>query len=77
MDTLDPITEIIKSGQAFSSSIAIERIIWLMMGIFFLGAISKSITRGMREKNWFGNRLFLHSLKAVRGQDKISNERSH
>jgi len=44
LDPLDPLTEIINSGQGFSPAIALERIIWAMIGIFFLGAISRSIT---------------------------------
>ena len=73
MDPLDPLTEIIKSGQGFSPSIAIERTLWVMMGFFFLGAISTSIKRGMKENDWFGNKSFLSSLKARKGQDKVSD----
>ena len=54
MDPLDPLTEIINSGQGFSPAIALERIIWAMIGIFFLGAVSRSITNNMRSQNWFG-----------------------
>ena len=62
MDPLDPLTEIINSGQGFSPAIALERIIWAMIGIFFLGAISRSITNSMRSHNWFGrNFLFRYS----------------
>ena len=62
MDPLDPLTEIINSGQGFSSSIALERIIWAMIGIIFLGSISKSITNSMRNQNWFGKKsLFSYS----------------
>ena len=62
MDPLDPLTEIINSGQGFSPAIALERIIWAMIGIFFLGAISRSITKSMRSQNWFGrNFLFSYS----------------
>ena len=62
MDPLDPLTEIINSGQGFSPSIALERIIWAMIGIFFLGAISRSITNTMLSQNWFGiNFLFSYS----------------
>ena len=62
MDPLDPLTEIINSGQGFSAAIASERIIWAMIGIFFLGAISRSITNRMRHQNWFGrNFLFSYS----------------
>ena len=62
MDPLDPLTEIINSGQGFSPAIALERIIWAMIGIFFLGAISKSITNSIRSQNWYwGNFLFSFS----------------
>ena len=50
MDPLAPLTEIIYSGQGFSPAIAMERIIWAMIGIFFLGAISRSITNSMRSQ---------------------------
>ena len=61
MDPLDPLTEIINSGQGFSPAIALERIIWVMIGVFFLGAISRSITNSMQSQNWFG-RKFLFSF---------------
>ena len=62
MDPFDPLTEIINSGQGFSPAIALERIIWAMIGFFFLGAISRSITNSMRSQNWFGrNFLFSYS----------------
>ena len=76
MDPLDPLTEIIKSGQGFSPSIALERILWLMMGFFFLGAISTSFTRGMKQNNWFSNNSFLSNLKANKREDKLSNKLS-
>ena len=73
MDPLDPLTEIIKSGQAFSSTIALERFIWVMIGFSFLGAVTTSITREIRQ-NWFENKSFLSSLKSLKGQDKLSDE---
>ena len=76
MDPLDPLTEIIQSGQAFSPSIAFERIIWLMMGFFFLGAISKSITTGMKQNDWFGNKSFLSGIKAANKDDRLSKKLS-
>ena len=76
MDPLDPLTEIINSGQGFSPSIALERILWVMMGFFFLGAISTSITKGMKQNDWFGNNSFLSNLKANKREDKLSNNRS-
>ena len=76
MDPLDPLTEIINSGQGFSPSIALERILWVMMGFFFLGAISTSITRGMKQNDWFGNNSFLSNLKANKSDNKHSNNLS-
>ena len=62
MDPLDPLTEIINSGQGFLPAIALERIIWAMIGFFFLGAISTSITSSMRSQNWVGKKsLFGYS----------------
>ena len=73
MDPLDPLTEIINSGQGFSPAIALERIIWVMIGIFFLGAISKSITNSMRSQNWFvRNFLFSYSKEKKIADDTSS-----
>ena len=74
MDPLDPLSEIIKSGQGFSPSIALERILWVLMGFFFLGAISTSITRGMKQNDWFANNPFFSSLKANKKKDNLSDE---
>ena len=75
MDPLDPLTEITQSGQAFYPSIALERVLWLLMGFFFLGAISTSITRGMRQNDWFGNKSFLSGIKAIKREDKLPNKK--
>ena len=50
-----------------------------MIGLFFLGAMSTSITRGMKQSDWFGNKSFFSSLKASKGGDedlpkKLSDE---
>ncbi len=76
MDPLDPLTEIINSGQGFSPSIALERILWVMMGFFFLGAISTSLIKGMKQNDWFGNNSFLSNLKANKREDNLSNKLS-
>ena len=76
MDPLDPLTEIINSGQAFSPSIALERFLWLMIGFFFIGAILTSITREMMQNDWFGNNSFLSNLKATKRKDKLPNKLS-
>ena len=75
MDPLDPLTEIINSGQGFLPAIALERIIWAMIGIFFLGAISRSITKSMRSQNWFRKSLFNYS-KDKKIKDDTSSQPS-
>ena len=72
MDPLDPLTEIINSGQGFSLAIALERIIWAMIGGFFLGAVSRSITNSMLSKNWFFRKFLLSYPK----DKKITNDTS-
>ena len=74
MDPLDPLTEIINSGQGFSPAIALERIIWAMIGIFFLGAISRSITNSMRSQNWFGRNFLFSYSKDKKITDDTSSQ---
>lgn len=74
MDPLDPLSEIIKSGQAFYPLLALERILWVMIGFFFLGAISTSITRGIKQNEWFGNKSFISNLKASNKKDNLPNK---
>ena len=72
MDPLDPLTEIINSGQGFSPSIALEKILWAMIGFFFLGAISTSITNSIRSQNWFGRK----SLFSFSDDEQITEDPS-
>jgi len=74
LDPLDPLTEIIKSGQAFSPSIALERILWVMMGFFFIGAISTSIIREIKQQGWFANNSFLTSFKSLKRKEDFTKE---
>ena len=76
MDPLDPLTEIINSGQGFSPAIALERIIWAMIGFFFLGAISTSITNSIRSQSWFGKNSLFSYLKGKKVKDDIPSQRS-
>ena len=76
MDPLDPLTEIINSGQGFSPAIALERIIWAMIGIFFLGAISKSITNSIRSQNWYGRNFLFSFSKDKKMTDNTSSQPS-
>ena len=74
LDPLDPLTEIIKSGQGFSLSIVLERIIWAMIGIFFLGAISRSITDSMRSQNWFSRKSLFGFSEDKNNRDDSSSQ---
>ena len=76
MDPLDPLSEIINSGQGFSPAIALERIIWAMIGVFFLGAISRSITNSMRNQNWFGRNILFSYSKDKKIADDTSSQSS-
>ena len=76
MDPLDPLTEIINSGQGFPTAIALERIIWAMIGIFFLGAISRSITKSMRSQNWFSRNFLFSYSKDKKITDDTSSQPS-
>ena len=78
LDPLDPLTEIINSGQGFTPAIALERIIWAIIGIFFFGAISRSITNNMRSQNWFRKKfLFSYSKDKKITDDTSSQHSSH
>ena len=72
MDPLDPLTEIINSGQGFSTAITLERIIWAIIGAFFLGAISRSVTNSMRGQNWFGRKFLFSYFKDKKSTDDTS-----
>ena len=76
MDPLDPLTEIINSGQGFSPAIALERIIWAMIGIFFLGAISRSITNSIGSQNWFSRNFLFSYSKDKKIKDNNSKQSS-
>ena len=76
LDPLDPLTEIINSGQGFLPAIALERIIWAIIGFFFLGAISRSITNSIRIQNWFGRKFLFSYSKNKKIKDDISSKPS-
>ena len=73
MDPLDPLTEIIYSGQGFSPAIALERIIWATIGVFFFGAISRSIANSMRSQNWFGRKFLFSFSRDKKFTDETSS----
>ena len=75
MDPLDPLTEIIKSGQAFSPFIILEKILWLGIGAFFLGALSTGIKNGMKDQGWFGNKSFLLGLNNNKEEENNKSQK--
>tara|TARA_B100000212_G_scaffold211014_1_gene159429 strand:- start:249 stop:515 length:267 start_codon:yes stop_codon:yes gene_type:complete len=56
LDPLDPLTEIVRSGQAFSPLIFLERLIWLFIGFFFMGAMTTGLRNGLKDQGWFDNK---------------------
>ena len=76
LDPLDPLTEIINSGQGFWPAIALERIIWAIIGVFFLGALSRSIINGMRSQNWFSRKSLISYSKDKNFTDDKSSQLS-
>ena len=74
MDPLDPLTEIINSGQGFLPAIALERIIWAMIGVFFLGAILRSITHNIRRQDMFRRNLLFSYFKDKKITDDSSSK---
>ena len=56
MDPLDPLTEIIRSGQAFSPFIFLERLVWLFIGFFFIGAMTNGLKNGLKGQDWLNNK---------------------
>ena len=76
MDPLDPLTEIINSGQGFSPAIALERIIWAIIGVFFLGAVLRSTINSMRSQNWFGRKFLFSYFNDKKTTDDTSSEPS-
>ena len=56
LDPLDPLTEIVRSGQALSPFIFLERLIWLSIGFFFIGAMTTGLKNGLKDQGWFNNK---------------------
>ena len=50
MDSFDPLNSVAGSGTSFDT----VRLIMLMIGTFFFGALTAAIQRGVKEQGWFG-----------------------
>ena len=69
MDPLDPLTEIIRSGQALSPFIFLERLIWLFIGFFFIGAMTTGLKNGLKFQGLFNK-------TSIIGINKKSDEKN-
>ena len=76
LDPLDPLTEIVNSGQGFSTAIALERIIWAMIGVLFLGAILTSIFNSMRSYSWIVRKSLFSYFRDKKTIDDSSSQHS-
>ena len=70
MDPLDPLTEIVRSGQAISSFIFLERFIWLFIGLFFIFAMTSGLKNGLKDQGFFNKK------RSFIGINKKSDEKN-
>ena len=77
LDPLDPLTEIINSGEAFSISIVLEKVIWGVIGFFLLGAIFTSIKNSVGKINLFNKKYFFNNSKPKNHKEDISKQFSN
>ena len=73
MDPLDPLTEIINSGQGFTTAIVLERIFWAMIGISFLGSISTSFKNHMASQNLSIKKSIFNYFKSIKNKNEDSS----
>ena len=74
LDPLDPLTEIVRSGQAFSPFIFLERFIWLFIGFFFIGAMTSGLNNSFKEQGWFKKTSFIGINKKSNKKDTSLSE---
>ena len=77
MDPLDPLTEIVRSGQALSPFIFIERLIWLFIGFFFIGAMTTGLKNGLKEQRWFNNKTSFIGINKKSDKKDISTSENN
>ena len=68
MDPLDPLTEIVRSGQALSPFIFLERLIWLFIGFFFIGAMTTGLKNGLKLQGLFNNKTSIIGINKKTGK---------
>ena len=72
MDPLDPLTEIVKSGQALTPFIFLERLIWLLIGLFFIGAMTTGLKNSLKDQGWFNNKTSFIGINKKSNKKKSS-----
>ena len=72
LDPLDPLTEIVRSGLAFSPFIFLERLIWLFIGLFFIGAMTTGLKKGLKFQGWFNNKISFIEITKKSGKKNTS-----
>ena len=77
MDPLDPLTEIVRSGQAFSPFIFIERLIWLFIGFFFIGAMTTGLKNGLKVQGLFNNKTSFIGINKKNDKKNASLEKDN
>ncbi len=50
MDSFNPLNSVTGDGTSFDTA----RLIMLMIGTFFFGALTAAVQRGIKEQGWFG-----------------------
>tara|TARA_B100000963_G_scaffold24469_1_gene18285 strand:+ start:1210 stop:1458 length:249 start_codon:yes stop_codon:yes gene_type:complete len=75
LDPLDPLTEIIKSGQALSPLIFLERLIWLLIGFFFIGSMTTGLMNGIKDQGWFNKTSFIWLKKSDKNKSALPKDK--
>ena len=77
LDPLDPLTELVRSGQTFSLFIFLERFIWLIIGFFFIGAMTTGLKNGLRGQGLFNNKKPFISINKKLDQENTSLDKEN
>ncbi len=77
MDPLDPLTEIVRSGQAFSPFIFLERLIWLFIGFFFIGAMTTGLKNGLKVQGLFSNKTSFLEINKKSDKENTSSKKDN
>tara|TARA_Y100001978_G_C23578963_1_gene377965 strand:+ start:564 stop:800 length:237 start_codon:yes stop_codon:yes gene_type:complete len=77
LDPLDPLTEIVRSGQAFSPFIFLERLIWLFIGFFFIGAMTTGLKNGLKVQGLFSNKTSFLEINKKSDKENTSSKKDN